>query len=147
MIALETMTLEVKILLGITYLISGAIVYSKTYGLTKHVRQILTWTPVVGVIYFLLSGKNPVENSLTFGLLTGPIVVGLLYELFDMICWKLNKRSFHLHAIGAKDMKGLGLPCDNNHYKRTDIFFSVFLILMWVGWPMIFVVIIHLTTK
>jgi hypothetical protein len=122
MITLETITLEIKILLGVTYLVSGAIVYSKTYGLTKSIRQILTWTPLVGVIYYLLNGKNPIDNSLIFGLLTGPIITGLLYELFDTLCLKLNKRSFHLHAVGAKDMKGLGLPWDNNHYKWTRHF-------------------------
>jgi len=141
------MTTEAKIIFIVSYLISGAIVYSRTYGLSNTVRQILTWTPVLGLIYYLLNGKNPIDNSFAFGLVTGPIVVGLLYELFDNICWRLNKRSFHLHAAGAKDMKGLGLPWDNNHYKWTDILFSVTLILMWIGWPMIFVLIIHLTTK
>jgi hypothetical protein len=125
---------------------SGAIVYSRTYGLSNSIRQILTWTPVLGLTYYLLRGKNPIDNSFAFGLVTGPIVVGLLYELFDNISWRMNKRSFHLHAAGAKDMKGLGLPWDNNHYKWTDIVFSLTLILMWIGWPMIYVVIIHLTT-
>jgi hypothetical protein len=141
------MTLEIKILLGITYLISGAIVYSKNYGLTKLIRQILTWSPIPGIIYYLLIGKNPVESSFIFGLLTGPIVIGLLYELSDSICWKFNKRSFHLYAAGAKDMKGLGLPWDNHHYKKIDVLFSGILIMMWIGWPMLYVVIIHLTTK
>jgi hypothetical protein len=141
------MTTEQIIVLIVSYIISGAIVYSRTYGLPKSVRQILTGIPVVGIIYSSLTGKNPIDNSLAFGLITGPIVVGFLYELFDAICWKLNKRSFHLHAVGAKDMKGLGLPWDNSHYKWTDILFSVTLILMWIGWPLLFVVIIYLITE
>ena len=141
------MTTEATIVLIVTYLISGVIVYSRTYGLNKKVRQILTWTPVIGLIYYFINGKNPIDNSFAFGLVSGPIVVGLLYELFDNLCWRLNKRPFHLHAVGAKDMKGLGLPSDNNHYKWTDIVFSVTLILMWIGWPMIFIVVMHLATK
>ena len=141
------MTADIKILLIVCYLISALIVYSRTYGLTKLIRKILTWAPAIGIIYYLLIGQNPVDNSFTFGILTGPMVTGLLYELFDGICWKFNKRSFHLHAVGAKDMKGLGLPWDNNHYKRIDILFSVTIITMWIGWPMLYVVIIHLMTK
>jgi hypothetical protein len=141
------MTTEIKILLVLCYLFSAGIIYSRTYGLTKLVLKILTWTPALGVIYYFLIGMSPIDNSLTFGLLTGPIVVGLLYELFESICWKLNKRSFHLHAVGAKDMKGLGYPLEKQSHKRIDILFSVILIMMWIGWPMIYVVIIHLAFK
>lgn len=135
------------VLLSLSYLLSGAIVYSQTYGITKPVRQVLTWVPVLGLIYYGWKGKNPIDDSFVFGLVTGPIAVGLLYELFDMVCWRVNKRSFHLHAAGAKHMKGLGLPWDNNHYKWTDIVFSVILILMWIGWPILYVVLIHLAIK
>jgi hypothetical protein len=139
------MTTEAKIVLVVCYMISGAIVYSRNYGLNTLVRQILTWIPVIGIIHYTFLGKNLIDNSFTFGIVTGPIVVGLLYELFDVICWKLNKRPFYLHAVGAKEMKGLGFIRDNNHYKWIDMFFSVVLILVWIGWPMLFVVVIHLT--
>ena len=89
-------------------MISGAIVYSKTYGLTKLIRQLLTWTPLVGVIYYLLNDKNPVDNSVTFGLLTGPLVTGLLYELFEMLSAKdWNNKVLLLMRSGNFDGKNL----------------------------------------
>jgi len=143
------MKTEQTIVLIICYLISGAIVYSRTFGLNKKVRQMLTWTPVAGLIYYILKGKNPIDDSLIFGLLTGPIVTGLLYELFELFSLRFNKRPFRLHARGAKDMRGLGLgfPLDSRGYKWTDMLFSITLILMWIGWPMIFIVLIHLTIR
>src|SRR5688500_8927058 len=121
----RTMTTEETIVLIVCYLISAAIVYSRTYGLNKIVRQMLTWTPVIGLIYYILKGKNPIDNSLTFGLLTGPIATGLLYELFELLSLRFNKRPFRLHAVSAKDMRGLGLgfPLDSRGYKSTDMLF------------------------
>lgn len=141
------MTKEATAILIVSYSLSGALVYSGTYGLSTFVRRILTAVPVAGIVFFILTGRNPVDDSLNFGMITGPLVIGLLYELFDVISRRRYNRPFLLHASGSKDMKGMGLRRDNAHYRWTDILFSLILILMWIGWPMLFVITVHFVTQ
>ena len=123
---------------------SGIILYSRTFGINKSIRQILTWLPMVGLGWFFAIGGNPIDMPLMFGLITAPIVIGLLFQLFENVCQRVYKRAFYLHALGAREMNGLGLRSENRHYEGMDMIFSMALILMWIGWPILFVGMIRL---
>lgn len=138
------MTEEMTIALVASYLVSGAIVYSRTYGIKNSVRQILTWAPLLGLVWLYEKGRNLVDDPLIFGLITAPVVVGFCFYVFDVISLRVHEREFYLHAHHSKNMNGLGLPAENKHYRVTDILFSLILILLWIGWPMLFVVLVRL---
>jgi hypothetical protein len=134
---------EFVITLVITYGLSGLMIYSKSYELNPGLRRFLILLPALAIIFYAIKKYDLFENSLRYGLLSGPIVTVLLIELMNWISIKLKGREFYLHASGSKDMSGLGYPFEKAHFQWTDIVFSLILIASWIGWPLIFVIVLH----
>jgi hypothetical protein len=132
---------ELIILICIGLGLSTLILYSKDFGIGRIVRLILTFITVPVIIVYALLGSLMNENTVKYGFLSNPIVVGLFFELFDWLSFKIRGRGFYLHARGSSRIKWLGWPLEQGRFKWSDILFSVILVMLWMGWWIIFILI------
>ncbi|MGK0487556.1 MAG: hypothetical protein ACJAXB_000732 [Candidatus Endobugula sp.] len=141
------MTSTTIIVLCFGYGLSFLIIYSKNFRWVKNQDFWLGVIPFPVILYFILNGESVEGFSIEYGCLTSPLVIGTLNRLFNAWSQRKYGRNYYLHIKGSKDLNGLGLRRHNKHFKISDYIFSSIVVMLWVGWPMIFVVLVNLWIK
>ena len=135
------MSITAFITLFLGYTLSFIIVYSRTYRVSPKTVRLLMLTSLLACIILISYGENIKSIKLLVGFASSPLVIGILFISFNLISRYFFGREFLLHAKSSIEYL---------KYRRTktfkwyDILFSSILILFWVGWPMLFVLILSL---
>lgn len=83
----------------------------------------------ISIAYGLFIEKSSFEN-LNWGFLTLPVFIVVLYNLVNLISWRINKREFRLSIRGSRN-----LYKENTNW--LDKVFSFFVVISMFVWPVL----------
>jgi len=104
----------------------------KVKWLTTKLRfAILIPITISGIVGFIYAKNN--DTRLVFYFMILPSVTYIFDKLFKRISLKLHKRDFYLYLNQSSDIKDGGRLHLNPHILKSDIVFSVTLLIIIVG--------------
>lgn len=113
------------------------------YGISIKIQMLLL-TPVIAVaIVFLFLAIDSPFLYFDYGCLITPVVIVLLYNLLNLLSWKIHDREFRLWIRGAKNLKYYQLYGRKDIYSWTDTLFSFILIFTLMGFAALFAVLLN----
>lgn len=119
--------LDIIILIfGISY--SFLIIHLIENGMQINLQLYFLIVAAFGLVAFALYARKSSFAYLNWGFLSLPIFITSLYNLINLISWKINNREFRLRIIGSRNLyKG--------NITWTDKAFSFLLIMSIFIWP------------